>query len=87
MCDHVFPVQALNGFVIVVTSDGLMFYASPTIKEYLGFQQVRVLPFWLLLKRQYTYNHLSVKYLVSHVDEVLGSLFLHTVGCGSPECV
>jgi aryl hydrocarbon receptor len=39
---HLLILQALYGFMVVITCDGEVFYASRTVEQYLGFHQVGV---------------------------------------------
>uniref|UniRef100_H3C0C5 Aryl hydrocarbon receptor 2 n=1 Tax=Tetraodon nigroviridis TaxID=99883 RepID=H3C0C5_TETNG len=65
-------LQALNGFVLVVTAEGYVFYTSPTIQEFLGFHQSDVI-------------HQSVFELIHTDDRALFRNQLHfAFGCDSP---
>lgn len=39
-------LQALNGFLLILTCDGEVFFATHSIESYLGFHQVRNIHFY-----------------------------------------
>jgi len=41
--------QALDGFILVITVDGEIFYASESVKDFLGYSQVWYLTIFLFM--------------------------------------
>lgn len=59
--------QALDGFIMIITTDGQLFYVSESVKDFLGYSQV-----------PYTFNRTFSRYSM-HVTyhDVLTSILVH----------